>query len=108
MAVSKAKKRKIEDSITTYTGLGNLDKLFVQKAKPFLNVIRMGLSLEELKIFDTFLARINSYDPEICTVIIEKGELEDLFGVSRIRKEKLDGYLRNLMKISVKFFFSNT
>jgi len=90
---------KRKTALTAYVGLGkDFEKLKVQKARPLLDIVRLGLELEELKLFDTFLGRINSYNDNICTVTFTKSELEKLFGVKRIRPEKLEKYLYNLMQ----------
>lgn len=82
-----------------YLGLGNdWQNLMVQKSRAFLDIVRMGLSLEEQKLFDVYLARINSDNPDICTVVISKVELEKIFGVKHIRTELLEQNLMNLMK----------
>ena len=81
-----------------YVGLGSdWEKLKVQKSKPLLDVIRLGLSLEELKILDIFLGRINTAKPDICTVVFSKKDLEMLFGVKKINVDALRKYLRHLM-----------
>ena len=68
--------QKVSDkntNATVYVGLGkDFDNLIVQKSRPLLDIVRLGLELEELKLFDTFLARINSENPNISTVVFEK------------------------------------
>lgn len=87
----------IDLSKQAYVGLGDENKLIVQRSRPLLDIIKQNLSIEEAKITDVFLARINAYNTGLNTVIFEKGELEKLFGVKRIRKENLDKYLFNLL-----------
>ncbi|MFR7763384.1 MAG: replication initiation protein [Eubacterium sp.] len=73
------------------------DKLIVQKSRPLLHVKQF--TLNELKILDVYLSRINSKNPECRTVVFEKGELEKIFGVKRIRTEVLDKSITNMMTI---------
>ena len=76
--------------------LGNEDKLTVQKSLPLFSLWRSELTLAEFKILDTYLSRINSHNPEKRTVMFEKGELENILGVKRIRTEELDERLKHL------------
>ena len=76
--------------------LGQEDKLTVQKSLPLFSHWRSDLTLPEFKILDTYLSRINSHIPEKRTVVFEKGELEELLGVDRIRTEELDKRLIHL------------
>lgn len=76
--------------------LGQEDKLTVQKSLPLFSLWRSDLTLPEFKILDTYLSRINSHIPEKRTVVFEKGELEELLGVDRIRTEELDKRLIHL------------
>lgn len=82
--------------IEPITSLGNEDKLTVQKSLPLFALWRSELSLAEFKILDTYLSRIDSHKPEKRTVVFEKGELEKLLGVKRIRTEELDERLKHL------------
>lgn len=87
-------RKRIEEIQT----LGNdIDKLTVQKSQPLFSLWRSELSLSEFKILDTYLSRIDSHNKEKRIVTFEKGELEKLLGVKRIRSEELDDRLRNLM-----------
>ncbi|MGO5166680.1 MULTISPECIES: replication initiation protein [unclassified Candidatus Paralachnospira] len=85
-------RKKIEPIIS----LGNEDKLTVQKSLPLFALWRSDLTLAEFKILDTYLSRIDSHKPEKRTVIFEKGELEKLLGVKRIKTEELDERLKHL------------
>lgn len=76
--------------------LGDEDKLTVQKSLPLFSLWRSELTLAEFKILDTYLSRIDSHKPERRTVRFEKGELEKLLGVKRIRTEELDERLKHL------------
>lgn len=79
------------------TGLGNTDKLIVQKSKPLFALWKSELTLAEFKILDTYLARIDSHHPERRTVLFDKGELEHKLGVKRITRQQLEDRLRHLM-----------
>ena len=82
--------------IEPITSLGNEDKLTVQKSLPLFSLWRSELTLAEFKILDTYLSRIDSHKPDKRTVVFEKGELEKLLGVKRIRTEELDERLKHL------------
>lgn len=84
--------------IEPITGMGSDpdNKLMVQKSRPLFSLWRSGLTLAEFKILDTYLSRIDSHKPDKRTVVFEKGELEKLLGVKRIRTEELDERLKNL------------
>lgn len=72
------------------------DKLTIQKSLPLYSLWQSDLTLAEFKILDTFLSRIDSHNPERRSVIFQKGELEDLLGVKRIRTEDLDNRIAHL------------
>lgn len=82
--------------IEPITSLGSEDKLTVQKSMPLFSLWRSNLTLAEFKILDTYLARIDSHNPEKRTVVFEKGELEKLLGVKRVKTEELDERLKHL------------
>lgn len=73
------------------------DKLLVQKSTPLYGLSKSELTLAEFKILDIYLSRINSHNPENRKVVFEKGELEKVLGVKRIRTEELDERLKHLM-----------
>lgn len=73
------------------------DKLLVQKSTPLYGLSKSELTLAEFKILDVYLSRIDSHNPENRTVSFEKGELEKILGVNRIRTEELDERLKHLM-----------
>lgn len=79
------------------TGLGEEEKLSVQKSLPLFSLWRSHITLPEFKILDTYLARINSHDPKKKTVVFGKGELEEKLGVKRIETPVLKKRLHNLM-----------
>ena len=78
-------------------GLGEKDSLVVQKSTPLLSLWRSDLTLAEFKILDTYLARINSHNPEEREVCFEKGELENILEVQRINNDELKARLKHLM-----------
>ena len=71
-------------------------KLMVQKSTPLYALWRSDLSLADLKILDTYLARINSHDPTHRTVHLEKGQIEKLLGVKKINAQDLKARVRHL------------
>ena len=73
------------------------NKLTVQKSLPLFALWRSDLTLAEFKILDTYLARINSHEPNKRTVIFEKGELEEILGLTKLSAKLLDDRLKNLM-----------
>lgn len=73
----------------------------VQKSKPLFSLWKSPLVLSEFKILDIYLSRINSHNPEQRDVILEKGEIENILGISRIRVEELDKRLKHLSETSV-------
>lgn len=81
---------------TEIKNVGNKTDLTVQKSYPLFDLWRSTLTLPELKILDTYLACINSHDPERKTVVFSKGELEKLLGVKKIKMEELYEKLTNL------------
>lgn len=91
-------KRKKLPVVADYIGLGNTDKLTVQKSTPLQSLAQSDLTLPELKILDVYLSRIDSHDPEKRTVQIDKGELESVLGVTRIPKKELLTRLKHLFQ----------
>ncbi len=84
------------------------NKLIVQKSLPLFALWRSDLSLSEFKILDTYLARINSHEPQKRKVTFSKGELEDKLGVTKINKVDLEKRLIHLMGNVVKVPDNNT
>ena len=85
-----------QDTSAPLLGLGDTTTLEVQKSRPVCALWRSDLTLEEYKILDTYLARINSHTPRRKYVVFEKGELEDLLGVERIKETDLKKRLKHL------------
>lgn len=73
------------------------DMLTVQKSQPLFALWRSQLTLAEFKILDTYLARIDSRNPDRRTVEFEKGELEKILGVQKINIDELKDRLGHLM-----------
>ena len=93
-------KRKKIPPIPDYEGMGKTpEKAYIQKARPLQSLSETDLTLPELKILDAYLARINSHNPNKRTVRLEKGELEQYLGVSRILKDDLNKRLRHLFQV---------
>lgn len=78
-------------------GIGkNSETHLVQKSNPLFGLWRSELTLAQFKIMDAYLARINSHDPTHRTVRLDKGEIEQYLGVTRINTEDLRKRLAGL------------
>lgn len=75
------------------------NNMLVQKSNPLQSLSDTGLSLVEFKILDAYLARIDSHNPNARYVRFEKGELEQLLGVTRIPKDDLSKRIDNLFQV---------
>lgn len=75
---------------------GLKDTNLVQKSNPLFSLWKSSLTLSEFKILDIYLSRINSREPDYRTVVFEKGELENLFGVTKINQPELEKRLKHL------------
>lgn len=89
-------KRQKLPKIPDYIGKPKNGNLIVQKTNPLQSLSETDMTLTELKILDAYLSRIDSHAPEKRYVRFEKGELEQLLGVSRILKNDLSTRLDNL------------
>lgn len=79
-------------------GLGRKkNEMVVEKSQPLYSLWKSDLTLSEFKILDTYLARINSKDPDHRTVVFSKAELEKLMGVGKINNASLKERLKHLM-----------
>lgn len=74
---------------------------YVEKSRPLMLMKEVPFALGELKVLDTYLARINARDPEATTVRFSKEEYEDLMGIERMRPERLEKYLKSMMSKTV-------
>lgn len=88
-------KKKVSSPIK---GIGRApeSQLTVLKSRPLEALSQSELSLPEFKLLDLYLARINSHDPEKNTITLEKGEIEDALGVTKINAEDLTERLLHL------------
>lgn len=86
-------KKKVEPII----GLGNEDKLVVQKSLPLFALWQSDLTLSEFKILDTYLSRIDSHKPDKRQIVLEKGKIEEALGVQKINNPDLKARLKHLM-----------
>lgn len=91
-----SKRKKLEPF--TGTGYDPENKLVVQKSRPLFELWQSDLSLAEFKILDLYLARIDSRKPEHRSVVLEKGEIEDALGVTKISTDNLIDRLMSLGK----------
>lgn len=92
MAQTKKKKTEVSPLV------GNLkDTYEVQKSNPLFSLWKSDLTLQEFKILDTYLSRIDSHNPEQRCVRFEKGEMESILGVTKINQKDLEDRLKHLM-----------
>lgn len=91
MARKKVKIEPIE-------GFPGIDKLTVEKSQPLTALWQSDMTLAQFKIMDVYLSRIDPHKPEKRLVRFEKGEIEQLLGVDRIRKDELDKRLDGLWR----------
>ena len=92
-------RRKKLPVIPDYEGVGrHPDNLLVQKTNPLLTLSETGMTLAELKILDAYLSRIDSHDPEKRFIRMEKGEIENLLGVTQIKPQDLEKRIDNLFQ----------
>jgi len=80
-----------KSALTVLKGNLNGDYL-VQKSVPILMMRNDPFTLGELKILDTYLARINSHDFNSRRVAFTKAEYEMLMGISDVRVDQLKKY----------------
>ena len=74
----------------------------INKSRPLFALWSSNLSSYALKIFDVYLSKINMDNPETKCVVFPKRLLEKIFGVKRIRREKLEPALDQLMNNKVQ------
>ena len=102
--MSQTKKKKADVSPL----VGNLkDTYEVQKSNPLFSLWKSDLTLQEFKILDTYLSRIDSHNPEKRCVRFEKGEMESILGVTKINQKDLEERLKHLMGYIVELKDSN-
>ena len=83
-------------------GLGEEEKLIVQKSYPLLDLWKSDLSFRELKFLEVYLSRINSHDPDGYKVELTKAELEKVLGVTKINRKEMETCLQHLMQTIVR------
>lgn len=88
-------KDKIKENVSSASVFPDENQI-IQKSMPLLSLWKSPLTLPEFKILDMYLSRIDSKHPDKLLVRFEKGELENLLGVSRILIGDLKKRLRNL------------
>lgn len=77
----------------------NPETHLIQKSNPLLSLSETDMTLPELKILDVYLDRIDSHNVERRTVQFEKGEIEEMLGISRILKPDLEKRLKHLAQV---------
>lgn len=93
---NKNKRCKKDESLRLIDNLNN--SYDVQKSTPLFSLWTSDLTLQEFKILDTYLSRIDSRKPEQRNVRFEKGELEKLLDVKQIKTDELKQRLKHLME----------
>ena len=90
--------KKIESNALVISDDNLSGNYIVEKAKPLSIMQNMPFTLGEFKILDTYLSRINARDPSRRTVRFRMDEYEKLTGVSRIRPERIEKTVDNMMR----------
>lgn len=94
------KRKQIPDTENAFIGLpSDANVLDAQKANNLVSLYRTPMTLAELKILDVYLGKIDSRNDQKRLVRFEKGEIENLLDVTRIRKEDLTKRLDNLFQV---------
>ena len=89
-------RRKKLPALPDYKGAGrNPDNLLVQKSNPLLTLSETNMTLAELKILDAYLSRIDSHDPEKRFIRLEKGQIEDILGVTHQNNFEIIPYIES-------------
>ena len=92
-------RRKKLPVIPDYEGGGrHPNSLLVQKTNPLLTLSETDMTLVELKILDAYLSRIDSHDAEKRFIRLEKGQIENLLGVTQIKPRDLEKRIDNLFQ----------
>lgn len=63
-----------------------------------MSLSETDISLTELKILDVYLSKIDSHDPENRFIRLDKGLIEELLGVTRIKSPDLEKRIENLFQ----------
>lgn len=77
-------------------------KLTVQKSRPLLALCNSELTLQELKMLDLYLSRIDSHKPENRSITFQKGEMEKILGVTKINVQTLKSRLKHMLSTVVE------
>ena len=90
-------------------GLGGVmaNNMLVAKTDPLLTLAASKMTLQQLKLLDIYLGRIDSHDPSRREVEFSKKDLEQILGVNKINLRTLDERLGELMKQVVRVDDSN-
>ena len=92
------KKEKLKKKSVVSPLVNNIkDTYEVQKSNPLFSLWKSDLTLQEFKILDIYLSRIDSHKPEQRCVRFEKGEMENILGVTKINQKDLEERLKHLM-----------
>ena len=78
------------------------DEHWVEKSRPLLLMKEVPFELGELKILDTYIARINPKNAQATTVRFSKEEYEDLMGIKRMQPERLNKYVTSMQGKVIK------
>ena len=92
--------------ITAYDGRLR-DTNAVLKSRPLLLMRSVPFSLEELKVLDTYISRINSQDSSVKTVVFKKSEYEKLMGLKSCKPSVLRSYTRAMLNKTVELLMPN-
>ena len=83
------------------------DNMVVEKSRFLLGMKAPSYEIGELKILDTYLARINARDPETKLVKFTKGEYEELMGLKQIKTPQLKKHTQALLGKVVTLPYGN-
>lgn len=72
-------------------------KHIVVKSKQLIESKLPDWDAETINIFDAYLSRINPMDPDSSKVTFTKKEYEELIGVSKLRPEQLNRYIKQFI-----------
>ena len=80
---------------------------WVQKADPLILMRSVPFTLNELKILDTYISRINAGDDTQHTVIFTKAEYEKLMGLTSADRQALRKNTKNMLTKVVELLMPN-
>lgn len=73
----------------------------VQRSRPLFSLWASGFKITEFKLLDVYLSKINSHDPLNRTVVFDRKELCEIFGVTELKTPELRDSLLTLHKTTV-------